>query len=166
MGQPSCWLVWLLTCMVTMLRLYTHTQNNYSNKWARINIDPYHTAFPGFLFETIFNQYLFYGKNPCVDVGIDLGDAGDVGSTSSVFCSHPIVPGIFTNILGAGAFSPICLINPEPIGWYVVWWLNHIPKVCGVIFSQIHTQVLIIHNQSIIHIFRQNISLEIKLNIL
>ena len=72
-----------------------------------MNIDPNDTAFPGFLFETIFNQYLFYGKNPRIDVGIDLGDAGNVGavgSTSSVSCSHPIVPGIFTNILRAGAF--------------------------------------------------------------
>ena len=73
------------------------------------------------------------GKNPRIDVGINPGgtdDIGDVGGTSSLFCSHPIGPGIFTNILRAGMFSLICLINPCPIGWYIVWWLNPIPKVC------------------------------------
>ena len=66
-------------------------------------MERYHTTSSSFLFETIFNCVLVSQKNSRVDVG----------DTSSLFCSHPIVP--VTNILRAGAFLPIMFDQPRMI---------------------------------------------------
>ena len=91
--------------LVTMVRLYTdqHTgqvwQHGQGNKIATnitiiktkelgTNIEQYHTHSSRFSFQN--NLRLL--------------------RISRRICSHPIVTAIFTNILRAGTFSPICLI--------------------------------------------------------
>ena len=146
-------MVWLYTDMITW-QVRRHgtgnylcdKHNNYLNKGAGNKYSTYHTASPGFFFlENIQLCFTFFHlashNTDFVSSGSIISRATDHRATtlasptrrdqskqaiSDQSCSsiHQIV----TVLLRAGAYSPIYLMDP---GWYVIWWLNHIPKNFG-----------------------------------